>query len=488
MRTKFAVALAVAAFCVTVAWAGWAPEEQITFSRTGKDLRMNNGRKVVVASNGVRHLVWSGGAVYYNRYYPGSGWTADYKVSGSIKSSWLPAIALDPNGTDIHVVWEGGFDIYYQKCVPGPSGNGGWVGSPINISHRDRSTYYRAPSVACYTDANDVDHVVVAWFTWIGNPNVIGFRECVGGVWGEPLYFEGPSGSYPWQPSVAVDPQARQGEVFLSTFAGSSSSVYVRRRINGAWQPWESVEEGGMSFMDVDASTGCPHIVCDAAAGIYHTYRDPDLGWMPLEMISGAGALDRGWPSMAFSNGSAFAVWSETTSSAGGVRYAIGQYGNWTSPAWLTSRFIQGDINPVSTAASPTGDVYTVYMDEAGRYTQLFGRLYTPGDGGGMAKPMALVRASVELSPNPAKAGRVTVRYTLPSPCPLPVGEGKGVRGQSLKVTLLDVSGREVKTQEVAAAGQSGAFPIDVSGLRAGVYILKLEADGRRLTRKLVVE
>ena len=139
---------------------------------------------------------------------------------------------------------------------------------------------------------------------------------------------------------------------------------------------------------------------------------------------------------MAFSGGSAFVAWSETTSSAAGVRYTIGQYGNWTSPAWLTSRFIQSDINPVSTAASPTGDVYTVYMDEVGRYTQLFGRLYTPGDGGGMAKPMALVRASVELSPNPAKAGRVTVRYTLPSPCPLPVGEGP-LKVRGLFVILL---------------------------------------------------
>src|SRR5512138_3218028 len=77
MRSRFAMLLAIAVVCVTTAWAGFAPEEQITTSRTGKDLRMNNGRKVVVAANGVRHLVWSGGAVYYNRYYPGSGWTTD---------------------------------------------------------------------------------------------------------------------------------------------------------------------------------------------------------------------------------------------------------------------------------------------------------------------------------------------------------------------------------------------------------------------------
>jgi hypothetical protein len=473
MRTKLAVLLAVAAVCVTTAWAGWYPEEQITTSRTGKDLRMNNGRKVVIATNGVRHLVWSGGAVYYNRYYPQSGWTADYKLSGNAKNSWLPAIALDPNGTDIHVVWEGGGNIYYQKCVPGTSGTGGWVGTPRNISNKNRTTYYRAPSIACYKDAANVDHVVVAWYTWIGDPNVVWFCECVDGNWGQPIYFENPQGNFGWQPSVAADPQARQGEVFVST-SSDQGTVYVRRRMSGVWQPWENVGAGAISFMDVDPGTGCPHVVC-MNSGIYHAYRDPDNGWQPAEKISGADALDSRWPSMAFSNGSAFVVWSETTSSAGGVRYTIGQYGNWTSPAWLTHRFIQGDINPVSTAASPTGDVYTVYMDEAGRYTQLFGTLYTPGSGGGQAGPMALSQSGLELFPNPANAGRVTVHYTLP-------------RAEPARVTLLDVSGRTVRTEEVAAAGGSGSFNLDASGLTRGVYILKFESGASSLTRKLVIE
>ena len=49
MRTKFAILLAVAAVCVTTAWAGWFPEGQITSNRLKNDLRVNINRKVVVA-------------------------------------------------------------------------------------------------------------------------------------------------------------------------------------------------------------------------------------------------------------------------------------------------------------------------------------------------------------------------------------------------------------------------------------------------------
>jgi hypothetical protein len=179
------------------------------------------------------------------------------------------------------------------------------------------------------------------------------------------------------------------------------------------------------------------------------------------------------------------------------VRYSIGQYGDWTAPAWLTSRYY-GEVDYVSAAASAAGDVYAVWIDEVGRYNQIFGRLYTPGSFGGQAEPIATPRSGVELFPNPAKAGRVTVQYTLPSPCPLPVGEGSGVRGQGLTVTLLDVSGRAVRRSALAAeapvgrrgvrSSGKGSFSIDASGLNAGVYILKLESGTSSQTRKLVIQ
>lgn len=343
----------------------------------------------------------------------------------------------------------------------------------------------RAPAVACYQG-----HVVVTWEEW-NYGDRIGFCEWAGGAWQVPQYFIHPLGTgvMACKPSIAVDPQARCGDVFISTvLVADWSWVYVIRRTGGVWQAWEdATANGGVSCfhssIEVDPNTGYPHIISDCFGNmhIYHTYWDPADGWRQLEMISDPNALRSHDPSMTFTGGSAFVAWAE---SIVGIRYSTGQYGNWTSPAWVTSGY--PDDNPSVTVRS-NGDVFVVWADGRTTNKQLWGRLYVPGSFGSQAEPTALSQSDIELFPNPAKAGRVTVQYTLPSPCPLPVGEGNGVRGQSLTVTVHDVTGRAVRTQETRAAGRSGSFSIDASGLNAGVYILKLEAGSRNLTRKLVI-
>jgi hypothetical protein len=106
--------------------------------------------------------------------------------------------------------------------------------------------------------------------------------------------------------------------------------------------------------------------------------------------------------------------------------------------------------------------------------TQAFAKLTLPPAFGPQAEPTAISQSGIELFPNPAKAGRVTVQYSLP-------------RAEPLRVTLLDVSGRAVRTQEVSTSDRSGSFSIDASGLRAGVYIVKLESGTGSLTRKFVI-
>jgi hypothetical protein len=487
MRSKFAMLLAIAAVCVATAWAGWSSEERITNNSSSNGLFVNNGHKVVVATNGVRHLVWSGsrGGVYYKRYYPGSGWTPDYQLT-TIKSSLYPSIALDPNGTDIHVVWEGeggpkkalGLHIYYQKCVPGSSGNGGWVGTPKDITPDAGSFYFRTPAVACYPG-----HVAVAWFKWC--KDTVGFVECVAGNWGVPQYFHDPAGSGKemWHASIAVDPQDRQGDVFISCFQSMANppgqaNVFVIRRKGGVWQTWENVAPGVGNIypsIEVEPSTGNPHVVCQQHTSIVDTYRDSILGWQPLDTISDPGVLSCERPSMFFSSGSAFVAWDEqSASSVCGIRYSIGQYGSWTTPDWVTSGY--SDDNPSVTARS-NGDVYVVWQDGRANTPltpQIWGRLYVPGSFGGQAEPMAMSQSGIELFPNPAKAGRVTVKYSLPLAGPT-------------TATLLDVSGRAMRTQEIPATDRNGSFSLDVSGLNAGVYVARLVAGDLSISKSLVV-
>ncbi|MBM3332943.1 hypothetical protein FJY68_14045 [candidate division WOR-3 bacterium] len=65
MRSRFAIALAIAAVCVTTAWAGWTSDALVTGSQNV--LRTLNGdnsaHKVVFGTDGVGHLVWQGGPV-----------------------------------------------------------------------------------------------------------------------------------------------------------------------------------------------------------------------------------------------------------------------------------------------------------------------------------------------------------------------------------------------------------------------------------------
>jgi hypothetical protein len=433
----------------------------------------------VVATNGVRHLVFQGN---YKRYYPGSGWTPDLANKVGIR----PSIALDADGTTIHVVWLGSVKVptgrgkkttstdhvFYQKCVPGSSGNGGWVGTPRDITPNGY-TPCGTPTVACYRDGNNVDHIAVTWMVWY--TDTLGFCESVGGTWGSPLYLVDPS-DWPWDPSVTVDPQDRYGDVFIS-YARDPGLVYVFRRHLGVWQAPECATAGFSDAapwpcIEVDPSTGYPHIVSDRTAEdhIYHTYWDPLGGWQPLEMISNPSAPRGRVANMCFSGSSAFVVWAESSSASDrGVRYTVGNYGNWSTPAWVSSGY--SDDYPSVTARS-NGDVYVVWKD--GRNGQIWGRLYTPGSGGGQAQPTALSQSGIELFPNPAKAGRVTVRYSLPS-------------AEPVRVTLLDVSGRAVRTQEIPATDRSGSFSIDVSGLNAGVYVARLVARDLSVSKSLVV-
>jgi hypothetical protein len=489
MRSSFAMLLAIAAVCVTTAWAGWSNEQQITKNKTANYLDMPSGHRVVVANNGVRHLVWDGSSgVYYKRYYPVSGWTPDFKFS-SISNSRRPSIALDANGTDIHVVWEAKSGsgrsasphIFYQKCVPGSSGNGGWVGSPRDLTPNEALTHTYS-TVAC-----SEGHVVVTWQELypqelVSTVNTVGFCEwTTGSGWGTPVHVPVcQMGDMAFYPSISVDPEGRYGDVFISCDAPPSSGGHegrVVRRTTSGWQsPEIATTDGAFHAVEVDPGTGYPHIVscdrvlCGYPSHVYHTYWDPSLGWRPTEMISDPSAPWSDYVNMFFSGGAAFVVWDES-SSAGerGVRYSVGSYGDWTM-AWVSLGYRD---NYPNVTTSPTGDVYVVWKD--GRDSQIWGRLYTSGSFGGQAEPVATSQSRIELFPNPAKAGRVTARYSLP-------------RAEPLRITLLDVSGRVVRTQDVPTTRSNGALSIDVGGLNAGVFVVRVTGSDLTISRKLVIQ
>jgi hypothetical protein len=499
MRTKFAIALAVAVVCVTTAWAGWDPEARITGDNsTARSFCLNYGHSVVFGPDGVGHLVWDSPGVGCNRYNQPGGWTPDYQIS---QSGGDPCVALDADGTTIHVMWDDA-DVCYRKCTRGVDGNDEW-GPVVHVSaHADWPVMASVP--------NDPSHLVACWargFTLPRNKSssAIAFVECVNGVWSTELRLDSAASVSRHFPTIAVAPN---GDVFIAYIATddnpSGRQVYVKTRHDGAWQTTVDVTPGlspnwiAGAAVEADPYTGNPHVVfscrivkkiskkvSDTTWAVYHTYRNSQGVWQTPELVSvpqhlGYDLAFSHGATMAFANdGTANAVWSERyPATSHGVKYSYcpAEGGTWSSPGWLTSDTSASyqDRSPFVAVDEYGSAVRVVWCRVySGLHIEVWGRNGTLSGGGGMGRLAALPQSGIELFPNPARAGRVTVQYALPH------------AGQAI-VTLLDVSGRAVRTQEVAA-GIRGTFAIDLRALNAGVYVMKLDAGATSLTRKVVL-
>jgi len=504
MRSKFAMLLAIVAVCATTAWASWTAESLIT-ADPAKDHQFG-GRTMVFASDGVGHAVWwrtvNGAGIYCHRYNAGSGWTPDYQVNPIGLGA---RIALDADGTTIHLVY-GASTLCYQKCVRQGDGSDQW-GPVVSLYGAHPTDYQIAASVP-----GDPGHVVVSW-TESGQIsrkvgyNSIGFIECISGVWGSPIRLDSTVSYSRYSPSIAVAPN---GDVFIAYCSGDDPSgrkVYVKTRHNGVWGATVDVTPGLGSdqctrpAIEVSPHTGNPHVafcwqrtiqisrkVSDISYRVGHTYRNAQGSWQVPESISVPRHFQGLYtsyfdPAMAFvSDGAAYVAWREnspTTSS--GIMYGScsAEGGTWSIPAWLSPDTSGTNVDACPSVAvdEAAGAVRVAWKRSlySGEARQIWWRSNPLGSGGGQAQPTAISQSGIELFPNPAKAGRVTVQYSLP-------------RAEPARVTLLDVSGRAVSTQIVAATGSKGSFALDAFGLKPGVYILKLDTGTGNLTRKLVIE
>jgi hypothetical protein len=80
----------------------------------------------------------------------------------------------------------------------------------------------------------------------------------------------------------------------------------------------------------------------------------------------------------------------------------------------------------------------------------------------------------VAIAPNPARAGRAVLRYSLP-------------RAGAATLRLYDVTGRPVLAQGLTA-GRTGTTGLDLSRLSAGVYLVKFASPGYESVQKLVIQ
>jgi len=110
------------------------------------------------------------------------------------------------------------------------------------------------------------------------------------------------------------------------------------------------------------------------------------------------------------------------------------------------------------------------YVEPTGAY----GLPLTADRSGVQAGELIVHRSSFIVSPSPLSSGFATLRYSLPRPGPV-------------SVTVFDVAGRSVFRTGTLGRLTAGTLPLDLRGLSAGIYLVRLDADGFGSSEKLVV-
>jgi hypothetical protein len=355
---------------------------------------------------------------------------------------------------------------------------------------------------------NEPNHVLVCWCTGVVVDSsvysyVLRFREYVNGAWTQVVTLDsinrGPGlNADLWYPSITA---ASNGNVFVAYNQYYDEPpgyrLFVKTRTSGVWGEKVNVAPDFTKTIypvaKVNPTTDNPHLVFnrrwvdalgDTFEAIYHTYRNALGVWETPGVITSIPRADYtlalGAYSMAFlGNGAVYVAWHNCEPSADdGILYSqcSSEGGTWSTPEWLTRYPQTSNGVPALAAEEPAHSIHAAWGNTANnpQCNEIWWKSNYMGGGGSQAEPMALSQSSMGLYPNPARAGRVAAQYTLPHAGPM-------------TVTLLDVSGRVVKSQAIMAE-RSGSVSIDVRGLNAGVYVARLVSGDLSVSKTLVVQ
>jgi FlgD Ig-like domain len=380
--------------------AVWDQEQQLTAGDYDEYTDAAGQRNVVVDPQGRIHVVWyvedyllpNPFQIYYKRYNPGSGWTQDTCLTPDLMAQNIynryPSITVDAQG-NLHLVWCAGpttralSTIYYKRCTPSGSGNGGWQDTARSIGPGMGADSVYTPDVACSPNG----HVHVVWSR--RNTSFLGIR-----------YRESSDGGNTWLSEISIfDTTAEGGPQNNPTVAcapnnsvhiawsgkdywGGAFHLYYRKRIGVTWFAREGVVMSSadqyLPSIAISPITGNPHIVWRryfslSAYEIVHTYWDNV--WQPVQVISGTIDTTQNNPQLAFTpDGSAHAVWHGTSPASPSIRQI--RYnertpaGVWGTPLDLTTASVRQRDYP--SIAIQNHDLHVVWQDDRGTYQNLY--------------------------------------------------------------------------------------------------------------------
>jgi len=221
------------------------------------------------------------------------------------------------------------------------------------------------------------------------------------------------------------------------------------------------------------------------------------VGQVHVQRVSGSGTVAAGWPAgglavapapvdqrlpsiAADGSGGAFIAWQVSDAGATAIRVqhvdGNGNTSPWPSGGYELAIGVGVRAHPV-VAADGLGGAIVAWEEPHGPVSNIFVGSSTAAIVDA-APPVApkLAFALRGFTPDPARAGALRVTFTLQS-------------AEPARLELLDLAGRRLLAREVGKLGPGAhVVPLDGAGaLRAGVYWLRLEQDGRAVTTRGVV-
>jgi hypothetical protein len=208
------------------------PEVRLT-----NDAGFSGSPSVAATRDGAVHVVWTDNRVvtrnqiWYKRFVPGSGWTADQQIVVSSASASAPSLTATRSG-HLHMVWvdnrDGNNEIYYKEYFPGT----GWDPADVRVT-LDGSSQTQ-PQV----DADPMDNAYVVWTdqrNGSSNPDIY-YAERKAGVWGAetPLVYAttDPTNSVQRFPGITHDGKAELyvtwSDERLPASIGKNKDVYYK--------------------------------------------------------------------------------------------------------------------------------------------------------------------------------------------------------------------------------------------------------------------
>jgi hypothetical protein len=452
-------------FASNLSRAQWEPDVRLTNALYGSYTSYNNAWCIASSGDSV-HVVWyderdGNQELYYKRSTDGGlSWGEDVRLTNDIAETWEASIAV--SGSVVHIVWDecrdGDGEIYYKRST-----DGGTIWGP-DTRLTDAIEWSEFPSLAI----SGLDLHAVWVDSRDGSYAIYYKRSADGGLSWQPDTRLSYGSAYCFFPSVAAsgsvvhvlweDERDGNGEIYYrrSTDGGISWGLETRITNNaaGSWDPSVSLYGSVVHVAWMDSRAGGGYEV------YYKRSDDEGLTWGEDTRLTYATGDSR-YPNISVSGSFVHIVWQDKRDVNEEIYYKQSTDGgiSWEEDLRLTNANYASQYASVASSGSV---VHVVWYDNRDMNEEIYYKRNPTGN--------IFVGTENDLSGNSEQQIYI---YPNPASRQLAVGrlDGWAVGQLVVRLSIVDLYGREIKEfQDIS----SFPYTVDISGLRNGLYILRV--------------